>query len=97
MPNHKQGHFGKYLILQFHVLHSMRSHPYEGGVIPTLGYLRYYNNLEKLPPSVQISIDLPILIFSTFGAFSYYCIIGSVTILLDYFSQVVLEILKKAA
>ena len=97
MPNHEQGHFGKYLILQFHVLHSTRSHPYEGGVIPTLGYLRYYNNLEKLPPSVQISIDLSILIFSTFRAFSYYCIIRSVTILLDYFSQVVLEILKKAA
>ena len=97
MPNNEQGHFGKYLILQFHVLHSTRSHPYEGGVIPTLGYLRYYNNLEKLPPGVQISIDLSILIFSTFRAFSYYCIIRSVTILLDYFSQVVLEILKKAA
>ena len=58
--------------------------------MPVLGYLSYYSNLEKFPPSVLISIDLPILIFSTFGAFNYYSIMGS----MNYFGQVVLEILE---
>ena len=53
-------------------------------------YFRYYNILEKLPPSVLLSIDLPILIFSTFGAFNYYSMMGS----MNYFGQVVLEILE---
>ena len=43
---------------------------------PVLGYLRYYNNLVKLPPSVLIFVDLPILILSTFRAFNYYSIMG---------------------
>ena len=49
-----------------------------GGVIPAFGYLGYYNNLEKLPPSVLISLDLPILIFLTLlRVFNYYSIMGS--------------------
>ena len=28
MPNHGQGHFERNLSLQFHDLHSMKSHPY---------------------------------------------------------------------
>ena len=74
-PNHEQGYFERNLSLQLHILHSMRSHSYprtyKVGVITNLGYLRYYNNLEKLTPSVLISIDLPILIFSAFRAFIY--------------------------
>ena len=58
-----------------------------GGVILVLGYGRYYENLEELPPSVLISIDLPILIFSTFRAFNSYSIVGS----MNYFGQVVLK------
>ena len=53
--------------------------------MPVLGY---YNYLEKL--RVLISIDLTILIFSTFGAFNYYSIMRSI----NYFGQVVLEILE---
>ena len=56
--------------------------------LPVFGYLRYYNNLVKLPPSVLISPDLPILIFSTFRAFNYYSIMRS----MNYFGQVFLEI-----
>ena len=71
----------------------MRSHSYLkticGWIIPVLVYLRYHNNLEKSPPSVLILIDLPILIVSTFRAFNYYPIMGS----MNYFGQVVLEIL----
>ena len=52
--------------------------------------MRHYNNLEKLSPSVLVSIDLPILIFSTFRALNYYSIMGS----MNYFGQVVLEILE---
>ena len=58
--------------------------------MPVLGYLRYYNYLEKLPPSVLISKHLLILIFSTFEAFNYYSIMRS----MNYFGQVVLEILE---
>ena len=50
----------------------------------------YYINLEKLPPSVLISIELHILIFSTFRGFNYYYIMGS----MNYFGQVILEILE---
>ena len=46
--------------------------------------------MEKLSPGVLISIDLPILIFSTFRAFNYYFIMGSMT----YFGQVLLEIFE---
>ena len=46
--------------------------------------------MEKLSPSVLVSIDLPILIFSTFRALNYYSIMGS----MNYFGQVVLEILE---
>ena len=63
--------------------------PYEGGVIPVLGYLRYYKNLKKLRPSVLVSKDLYILTFSTFRAFSCYFTMRS----LNCFGQVVLEIL----
>ena len=52
--------------------------------------MRYYNNLEKLPSSVLISIDLPILILPTFRALNYYSIMGS----MNYFGQVVLEIVE---
>ena len=52
--------------------------------------LWYYNNLEKLPPNVLISIDLSILIFSTCRAFNYYSITGSV----NYSGHVGLEILE---
>ena len=90
----EQGHFERNLSIQFHILHSMRSHPYLktiwGWSYTCLGYLRHYNNLEKLPPSVLISINLPILIFSTFRAFNYYFIMGS----MNYFGQMVLKILK---
>ena len=55
--------------IQWGLIHTQE--PYEVGVITNLGYLRYYNNLEKLTPSVLISIDLPILIFSAFRAFIY--------------------------
>ena len=55
-----------------------------------LGYLRYYNNLEKLLPGVLISTDLPILISSTFRTFNYYSIMGST----NYYGQVILEILE---
>ena len=58
--------------------------------MPVLRYLTYYNNLEKLHPSVLISVDLPILIFSTFRAFNYYSIMGSI----NYFGQVALGILE---
>ena len=74
--------------MQRGLIHISKS--YDVGVIPVLGYLRYYNNLEKLSPGVLISIDLPILIFSTFRAFNNYSIKGS----MDYFGQVVLEILE---
>ena len=50
----------------------------------------YYNNLEKLPPSVLISIDFAISIFSTFIVFNYYSIMGS----MNYFGRVVLEIME---
>ena len=53
--------------------------------------IEYYNISEKLPPSVMISIDLPILVFSIFRAFNYYSIMGS----MNYFGQVVFEILQK--
>ena len=73
----------------------MRSHLYLktiwGGALPVLGYLRSYNNLEKLPPSVLISIHLFILVFSIFRAFTYYSIIT----LMNCFGQVVREILGK--
>ena len=74
----------------FNEVSSISKKPYEGRVIPVLGYLRYCNNLDKLPPSVLIFIDLPILIFSTFIAFIDYSIIGSI----NYFGQVALEILE---
>ena len=32
----------------------------EGGVIPAVGYLGYYANLEKLAPRIMISTDFPI-------------------------------------
>ena len=80
MPNHEQGHFERNLSLQFHVLDSMRSHPYLkticGWSYTNFRVLRHYNNLEKLPPRVLISIDLPILISSTFRAFNYYSTMG---------------------
>ena len=50
----------------------------------------YYISLEKLPPSVLISIELHILIFSTFRGFNYYYIMGSI----NYFGLVILEILE---
>ena len=55
-----------------------------------LGYLRYYNNLEKLLPGVLIATDLPILINSTFRTLNYHSIMGST----NYFGQVILEILE---
>ena len=92
MPNQEQEHFGRSLSLQFNTLHSMRSHSYLKAmwVIPVLEYLRNYNNLEKLPASVLISIDLPIWFFSTFRASNYYSIMES----MNNFGQVVLEILE---
>ena len=50
----------------------------------------YCNNLEKLPSSAPISVDLPILIFSIFGALNHHSIMGS----MNYFGQVVLGILE---
>ena len=80
--------------LKFHILHfafnkvsSISKKTYEGGVIPVLGY---YNNLEKLLPSVVVSIDLPIIIFSAFRAFNCHSMKGSI----NYFGQVALEILE---
>ena len=58
--------------------------------LPVFRYLRCYNNLVKLPPSVLISTDLPILIFSTFRAFNNYSIMRSI----NCFGQVFLEILE---
>ena len=63
---------------------------YGDGIIPVLGYLRHYNNLEKLPLSVLISKDLSILIILTFRVFNYYSIMGS----MNYLGQVFLEILE---
>ena len=63
---------------------------YDDRIIPVLGYLRHYNNMEKLPLSVLISKDLSILIILTFRVFNYYSIIGS----MNYLGQVFLEILE---
>ena len=63
---------------------------YGDGIIAVLGYLRHYNNLEKLPLSVLISKDLSILIILTFRVFNYYSIMGS----MNYLGQVFLEILE---
>ena len=60
-PNHGQGLFESNQILQFHILHSTRSHLYlkviSGWIYTTfMVCLRHYANLEKNPPSVLISI-----------------------------------------
>ena len=83
-PNHEKGHFERNLSLSFHVLHSMRSYPY----LKTIWGWSY--TCFRVFEVFGISIDLPILIFSTFRAFNYYSIMGS----MNYFGQVVLEILE---
>ena len=55
---------------EFNEVSFISKNNYEGRVIPVLGYLMYYNNLEKLPSSVLIA---------AFGAFSYYSIMGSMS------------------
>ena len=89
-PNQEQGHFERNLNLQFHVSHSMRSQQYLKIIWVWKRYLKYYNNLKKLTPSVLISINLPILFSSTFGAFKHYSIMGS----MNYFGQIFLEMLE---
>ena len=93
-PNHEQGHFERNLSLQFHDLHSMRSHPY----IKIIWRWNYtcFSIFEVLQQFGKIGYQCPdfyrllILIFSTFRAFNYYSTMRS----MNYFGQVFLEILE---
>ena len=64
--------------------------PYECGDIIVLGYSHHCSNLEKLAPSVLISIDLPVFLFSKFRTFNYYSIMWS----MNFFCPMAVEILE---
>ena len=94
MPYHEQGHFGRNLSLQFHILHSMRPHSY----LKTIWGWSYtcFRVFDVLPWFGKISsqcpdlYNFPVLIFSAFKAFNYYSIMES----MSYFGEVVHEILE---